>query len=414
MYSMRDRKKDHPLAFPAASSRNTVRAPSSPRRGQVLPSSHSYNSSSSSIIGIGGRQFTRSQFLAAGAASLLFVGAIFNSLSYPDTATSYSNLIVDLTPQTVHLPDSSIRRTSIDGRGKDQGYGDWTADRVGSKKKSTKKRRSGSVKKREIEKHEVEEEYDSDEIDHELVFSVKNLAEQRVGHSSHHDKKDEEGGGETGTATDDKKEGAGEAGVDNEKDGADGASGNDENEGGGDEENDDQAMSDDDRAFNADPEKEEAKQQQLAEAVEEKKQPVIESELDAEESDEDNGNNSDQEAESEEGEIGNSAGDVEEGGEDDNESDPEAAEENGNSAGDGAKGGKSDPKEEGDGDGEEESEDFDINQGVHEITANHTVVWPEIDISALDASIKITRNNISHPDIAWLMSFPNRYVLCRY
>jgi hypothetical protein len=36
--------------------------------------------------------------------------------------------------------------------------------------------------------------------------------------------------------------------------------------------------------------------------------------------------------------------------------------------------------------------------------------WPEPDITSLDPALVVTRNGVTHPSVAWLMSFPNRYV----
>jgi hypothetical protein len=36
--------------------------------------------------------------------------------------------------------------------------------------------------------------------------------------------------------------------------------------------------------------------------------------------------------------------------------------------------------------------------------------WPEPDITALDPTLVVTRNGVTHPAVAWLMSFPNRCV----
>jgi len=35
--------------------------------------------------------------------------------------------------------------------------------------------------------------------------------------------------------------------------------------------------------------------------------------------------------------------------------------------------------------------------------------WPDVDITKLDPSLVVTRNGNTHPFVAWLMSFPNRY-----
>jgi hypothetical protein len=45
-----------------------------------------------------------------------------------------------------------------------------------------------------------------------------------------------------------------------------------------------------------------------------------------------------------------------------------------------------------------------------EQTGEQDGLWSEPDITSLDPSLVVTRNGVTHPSVAWLMSFPNRCV----
>jgi hypothetical protein len=38
--------------------------------------------------------------------------------------------------------------------------------------------------------------------------------------------------------------------------------------------------------------------------------------------------------------------------------------------------------------------------------------WPDPDITRMDPTLLVTRNGVTNPSVAWLMSFPNRSVIC--